>query len=239
MIKFLNILFFAGMVVMNYLANALPLNGKNTGELSDAFPNLFVPAGITFSIWGVIYLLLLLVCIIQFSGSTQATIIQINWLFIFSCVLNALWIVFWHYGKLPLSLLVMLGLLVSLIFINIRLTGSSNMLIKATFGIYLGWICIATIANVTALLVHYNWNGFGISGEIWTILMIIIGMVITILAIRKFNNPWMGFSVVWAFAGIIIKRQTDFRSIALVAIIAALCVAAMAVFSFFRKSTIG
>ncbi|HNX79137.1 MAG TPA: hypothetical protein PKJ24_04610 [Prolixibacteraceae bacterium] len=70
MIKFLNILFFAGMVVMNYLANALPLNGKNTGELSDAFPNLFVPAGITFSIWGVIYLLLLLVCIIQFSGST-------------------------------------------------------------------------------------------------------------------------------------------------------------------------
>ena len=133
----------------------------------------------------------------------------------------------------------MLGLLVSLIFINSRLGGSSNMLIKAAFGVYLGWICIATIANVTALLVHYNWNGFGISGEIWTMVMIFIGMVITILAIRKFENPWIGLSVIWAFTGIIIKRQTDFRLIAMIAAIAALCVATIVVFSFFRKSTGG
>ena len=57
MMKYLNIVLFAGMIVMNYLANALPLNNKTTGELSDSFPNLFVPAGITFSIWGIIYLL--------------------------------------------------------------------------------------------------------------------------------------------------------------------------------------
>ncbi len=52
MIKYINVVLFAGMLVMNYLANALPLNNKTTGELSDSFPNLFVPAGLTFSIWG-------------------------------------------------------------------------------------------------------------------------------------------------------------------------------------------
>jgi hypothetical protein len=224
---------------MNYLANALPINGKTTGELSDSFPNLFVPAGITFSIWGVIYLLLLLFCVVQFFEANQAIIAQIGWLFAVSCIFNALWIVCWHYGKLPLSLLVMLGLLVSLIFINIHLSGSANGIIKAAFGIYLGWICIATIANVTALLVHYDWNGWGLSPEIWTIGLILTGMVIIVPAIRKFNNPWIGLSVVWAFTGIILKRQTDFRSIVIVATLAALCVATVVVISFFRKSTGG
>jgi len=89
--------------------------------------------------------------------------------------LNALWIVFWHYGKLPLSLLVMTGLLVTLIMINLRTINLPLGMIKASFGVYLGWICIAIIANVTALLVHYNWNGSGISEEIWTIIMISAG----------------------------------------------------------------
>ena len=71
MIRFLNLVFFAGMIVMNYLANSLPLNDKTTGELSDSFPNLFVPAGITFSIWGVIYLLLLVYCILQFRATNE------------------------------------------------------------------------------------------------------------------------------------------------------------------------
>jgi hypothetical protein len=217
---------------MNYLANALPINGKTTGELSDSFPNLFVPAGITFSIWGVIYLLLLLFCLVQFFEANQANVAQIGWLFAATCIFNALWIVCWHYGKLPLSLLVMLGLMVSLIFINMRLAGTSNILFKAAFGIYLGWICIATIANVTAMLVHYNWNGWGIFPEIWTMAMILAGMIITVLAIRKFDNPWIGFPVVWAFTGILIKRQTDFRTIVVTAAIAALIVGFFIIKSF-------
>jgi hypothetical protein len=233
--KFLNILFFVGMVVMNYLANALPLNGVNTGELSDRFPNLFVPAGVTFSIWGVIYLLLLLFCVLQFFGSNQTMVAQIGWLFAISCIFNALWIVCWHYGQLPLSLLVMLGLLGTLIFINLRLTGQPNGIIKAAFGIYLGWICIATIANFTALLVHYKWNGFGISQEMWTILMIVAGMVIAGLAVSRFKNPFIAFSVIWAFAGIVIKRQDDYRSIVVTAIVAAVLIGILAILAFARK----
>jgi hypothetical protein len=239
MIKYINLILFAGMIVMNYLATALPLNNKTTGELSDSFPNLFVPAGITFSIWGIIYLLLIIYCIIQFTGSNQIAISNISWLFGISCILNALWIVTWHYGKLPISMLVMLGMLVTLIYINIIIKDLPSGLIKASFGIYLGWICIATIANVTTLLVHYNWNGFGISEEVWTIIMITVGALIISLAVYRLYNPFIGLSVIWAFTGIIIKRQDDYRSIVITASIALIIVAVITAVTFFRKSITG
>jgi hypothetical protein len=236
MIKYLNIVLFAGMIVMNYLANALPLNNKTTGELSDSFPNLFVPAGITFSIWGIIYLLLVVYCIVQFKGANQTVISDIGWLFGVSCLLNALWIVFWHYGKLPLSLLVMAGLLVTLILINLKIQNLPLGIVKASFGIYLGWICIATIANVTALLVHYNWNGFGISEEAWTIIMISAGTVIAALTIYRLVNPFVGLSVIWAFTGIILKRHEDYRSIVITAAVAIIIVTVVTAYRFLRHN---
>lgn len=235
MVKYFNLILFTGMIVMNYLATALPLNNKTTGELSDSFPNLFVPAGLTFSIWGVIYLLLAGYCIVQFTGQNQFTITKISWLFAGTCILNALWIICWHYGKLPLSLIVMLGMLVALIYINIRIKDIPFGIIKASFGIYLGWICIATIANVTALLVHYNWNGFGVSGEAWTIIMITAGVLISGLTLYRLNNPFIGLSVIWAFTGIIIKRQADYKSIVITAAIGLTSIAILTVWGFFRK----
>ena len=238
MVKYINLLLFAGMLVMNYLANALPLNNKTTGELSDSFPNLFVPAGLTFSIWGIIYLLLIAYCVIQFTGTNKEIISDISWPFGISCILNALWIIFWHYGKLPLSLIVMLGLLVTLIWINTLIRELPFGIIKATFGIYLGWICIATIANVTALLVNYNWTGFNIPQETWTILMIIIGTVIIGLTVYNLKNPFIGLAVVWAFIGIAIKRQDDYRSIFISAIIALSLVSLVTLWGFLRKSIV-
>jgi hypothetical protein len=206
------------MIFMNYLANALPLNNKTTGQLSDLYPNLFVPAGITFSIWGVIYLLLAGYCILQFSERSGTVAESIGWLFAISCIMNGLWIAAWHYEKLPLSLIIMIILLVSLILINVTIKDLPFGFIKAVFGIYLGWICIAAIANVTALLVHYNWGGFGITGEVWTVIMIAAGVFITSLTIIRLNNPFIGLSVMWAFAGIIIKQYGDYRIIALAAL---------------------
>ena len=235
MIRFLNLVFFAVMVVMNYLANALPLNNKTTGELSDSFPNLFVPAGITFSIWGVIYLLLLVYCIIQFKASNNAVSLNIGWAFGISCMLNALWIVFWHYGKLPLSLIVMIGMLASLIYINVLIKDLPFGLIKAAFGIYLGWICIATIANVTTLLVHYNWQGFGLSEETWTVVMISAGVLIAGVSLLSLKNPFIALSVIWAFAGIILKRHYDYRSIVLTAGIGIVILLIITVYGFLRK----
>jgi len=239
MIKYLNLVLFTGMIVMNYLANALPLNNRTTGELSDSFPNLFVPAGITFSIWGIIYLLLLVYCIVQFTGSNQIAISNIGWLFSITCVFNALWIISWHYGKLPLSLIIMAGILISLIYINILITDLKFGLIKAAFGIYLGWICIATIANVTTLLVYFNWNRFGISEDIWTIIMISTGALIVALSIYRLSNPFIGLSVIWAFTGIILKRQADYRSIVIAALIAITFVGVVTIWASFRKSFTG
>lgn len=234
--KFLNLLLFAVMIVMNYLANALPLNGKTTGQLSDMYPNLFVPAGLTFSIWGAIYLLLLGYCILQFVGADQAAIRSVSWLFAVTCVFNSLWIVAWHYQKLPLSLIIMLCLLVTLILINMRITEADHGLLKAAFGVYLGWICIATIANVTALLVNYNWNGFGISEVAWTVIMIAVGTIIVSLAIMNFRNAFIGLAVIWAFTGIIIKRQADYRQIVIAVAIGIVVVAIVTIMGFVKKA---
>jgi hypothetical protein len=237
--KYLNLILFAGMIVMNYLANALPLNGKTTGGISDSWPNLFVPAGITFSIWGVIYILLVIFCVLQFTTAYQAVISRVGWLFGLTCIFNALWIVAWHYERLPLSLILMAGLLVSLIWINIFIKDLPDGFIKAAFGVYLGWICIATIANVTALLVSNGWQGFGLSGQTWAMIMIIVGAVVVVLSIWRFNNPYIGLAAVWAFIGIMIRRQDDYRSIFLTAAVAAVVVAAVLTISFFRRRLAG
>jgi hypothetical protein len=235
MLRYISLLFFVAMVYMNYLANSLPINGKTTGQLSDAYPNLFVPSGITFSIWGIIYLLLAAYCVVQFLPASKEIAIKIGWLFIISCVFNGLWIVAWHYQKLPLSLLIMIGLLVSLIMINLQLKDLPMGVLKAAFGVYLGWICIATIANVTALLVDTGWGGIGISQQAWTIIMIAAGTIIVMLTVMRINNPFIGLSVVWAFTGIIIKRSVDYRGIVIAAAFGILVVGIVTVMSFLGK----
>lgn len=235
MIRYINLIFFAGMVVMNYLANALPFNGKTTGQVSDNLQNLFAPAGITFSIWGVIYILLAVFCVLQFTSQAREVALSAGWIFALSCVFNAAWLLAWHYERLPLSLLIMIGLLISLIFLNMQIKDMPNGIVKAAFGVYLGWICIATIANVTAVLVSIDWNGFGISPVIWTIVMIAAGTLIVTLALLRLNNPYIGIAVVWAFIGIIIKRQADYRLIAVVALLGILVVGFFTFKVFLRR----
>jgi hypothetical protein len=145
------------------------------------------------------------------------------------------WIVAWHYQRIPVSLLIMAGLLITLIYINMVIRDLPFGIIKASFGIYLGWICIAIIANVTALLVRYNWSGFGISEVAWTIIMISAGVLIVSLALLRLQNPFIGLSVLWAFLGIYLKRQADFRTIAITAIVALAVVTIITVLGFFRK----
>ncbi len=237
--KIINVIMFVVMIAMNYLANALPLNNRTTGEISEQYSNLFVPAGITFSIWGVIYIMLLVFCIIQFLSQNKALVEAVGWAFAISCFMNALWIVAWHYDKLPLSLIIMIGLLATLVYINFQLKGEPAGLTKAAFGIYLGWICIATIANVTALLVKYNWGGWGIPEVSWTIIMIFAGLAITAVTLYRLNNPFIGLAVFWAFAGIVIKRMGDTTpAIAIVAASAALIMAALTVWMFIKRTNL-
>ncbi|NMA50153.1 MAG: tryptophan-rich sensory protein, partial [Tissierellia bacterium] len=114
---------YAIMIIVNVMANALPINGLNTGEVSDSFPNLFAPAGITFAIWAVIYLLLAIYLFFQFVNSRELesknnrVLNRINLLFIISSIANAVWIFAWHYLKIGVSVLLMLVIFASLMTI--------------------------------------------------------------------------------------------------------------------------
>ena len=221
-LKVLNILAFAGMVLVNGLATTLPINGMGTGELSDLYPNLFVPAGLTFSIWGVIYLLLLGFVIYQALHRSDEVVKRIGWLFIISSAANIAWIFAWHYTLVGLSFLIMLVLLASLIMLYLRLgiglpesrrplerTRGNRSLVFGPFSVYLGWITVATIANATALLVHLNWNGFGASQSFWTVFVIAAALVITILMLVTRRDIAYSLVVIWALLGIVIKRAFE------------------------------
>ncbi len=205
---------------MNFLANALPLNGKTTGELSNLYPNLFVPAGFTFSIWGVIYTWVGIWVVYQlvqsFRGKDNAGVGKIGVFFLLSSLANAAWIVAWHYQLVPLSLVIMLIILGSLIVIYLRLGigkgyhgTAARALVHSPFSIYLGWITIATIANVTTLLVDINWDGFGIDPITWTIVMVLITTLITLVVLWKRRDYTYALVSIWAFFGISSKRLDD------------------------------
>ena len=223
-LQVLNFIFFIVMIGMNTLAVILPLNGKSTGELSNNYPNLFVPAGITFSIWSIIYLALLIFCIYQirslFSKKPEPHLAMIldaiGYLFVLNAIFNALWIVAWHYEILPLSIVMMIGILGTLVQINKNLrpvqpyiSGGLKVIVKASFGLYFGWICIATIANVTAVLVAYGIMPTGLSGQSWTCIMVLVGSAIGFIATINVRNGFVGLAIIWALIGIIIARNND------------------------------
>lgn len=231
--KIFNIIALMAVVYVNSLANTLPINGKTTGALSDQYANLFVPAGLTFAIWGLIYLLLLIFVVIQFLPEYQSKVISNYW-FILSCLFNMSWIVAWHYEKMALSLLIMLGLLFTLTVINIQLNQEKQQFLKVIFGVYLGWILIATIANATAGLVSIQWNGFGLSEVTWTIILICAGILVASFNMIRLENPYLAISVAWAFLGIVIKRSADQPTIVLTAKIAMVLVLLAGAFTIYR-----
>jgi hypothetical protein len=214
--KIFVLLSYLGMVLVNFLANALPINNVATGAVSDSYPNLFAPAGLTFSIWGLIYLLLSLFVLYQFNvfGNVkkhEKVLEKIRFYFIISSLANISWLFCWHYDAMWLSLFFMGLILFSLIKIaeclhGYKLKREDYFLMKLPFSVYLGWITVATIANVTVFLVSVNWNGFGISEIIWTIIVLLIGATIGILATLKNKDVAYASVLVWAYLGILLKH---------------------------------
>lgn len=215
-LKILNLLAFLATIAVNAMANALPINGKTTGELSDLYPNLFVPSGLTFSIWGLIYLLLAAFIVYQVAaqGRNAADFLQrIGPLFILASAANIGWIFLWHYQRVSASLVVMLVLLASLLAIYLRLgigvqasSWPEKLLVRLPFSVYLGWITVATIANVTAVLVHAGWNRFGASEQFWTVVVLVVATAITLAVLFTRNDLFYALVILWAFIGILIKR---------------------------------
>ena len=176
-------------IAVNGLAGTTVLNGQTTGEVSDKIPAFFTPAGYVFSIWGLIYLGLIVYAIYQALPAQRENprLRSIGYLFVLSCLTNAAWLVFWQYEVLLVTILLMLVLLGSLIAIYLRLdvnrsrvAAGERWAVHVPFSIYLGWITVATIANVSAFLYRSGWStgGLGISGEAWTVIMLATAVVI-------------------------------------------------------------
>lgn len=206
------------MIAVNFLANLIPINGVKTSDISDAYKNLFTPAGFTFSIWGVIYLLLALNILYEFGilkkRSENINIRLLNKVaipFSISSIANAAWIISWHYNYINLSIVFMLVILISLVYINKEinkrnLNFKQKIFIRIPFGIYFGWITVATIANITVFLVSMGWSGFGISDVIWTILVILLGTIVGSLVLLKFRNIEYGLVLIWSYFGIYVNH---------------------------------
>jgi len=210
---------FVVTLVLNGLAGSTTLiGGVNTAQISDANPSLFTPAGVTFSIWGLIYLLLVGFCAYLFgfgrdksSRLKTETVNQLMKWFLLSSVFNSLWILAWQYQVLWLSVLLIIALLVSLVkavelLRNKDMSEKEQFLVRLPFSVYFGWLTVATIANISTWLVSVNWDGILIRPGVWTVGLLLVGAVIGLVGALR-NNDWAYLGVfVWAYAGILLKH---------------------------------
>ncbi|MDO5446063.1 MAG: hypothetical protein Q4F31_10650 [Eubacteriales bacterium] len=214
-IKWVNLILFFIMITVNSLSELLPIGYGNTSSISADYPSLFTPAGYTFSIWGVIYAFMLLFIVWQwaapgFGSAADWIITKTGLMFAVSCLMNTGWIFAWHYKKMGLSVLFILGLLVSLVliqrvFLADPCKNMSCRIISIGFDIYLGWIIAAAIANISVFLVSISWNGFGLSEVFWTCVVLLFGALIGSLPVIITGRYFTTFAVVWAYFGILVK----------------------------------
>ncbi|MCF8304635.1 MAG: tryptophan-rich sensory protein [Bacteroidales bacterium] len=215
--QWINIGSLAAMVLVNIFANVLPINGVTTGEIAGQFDVYFKPAGYAFSIWTIIYLLMIVFVTFQALPAQRANphLKRIDYLFAFSCLMNIAWIFFWHYQLFTLSLIAMLALLAILVSIYLRLdigrtrfSVSERIAVSIPFSIYLAWISVATISNVTILLDYFGWNGWGISDQNWAVIMLLVSLVLSSwVAIVRRDVAFL-IVFIWALVAITIKQHS-------------------------------
>ena len=209
------VIVFLVTVAVNAAANVLPINGQATGAISDRFDVLVIPAGYVFSIWGVIYLLLAIFTADQARPSRAAdpTLRRLAWLPLLTGLLNTGWLLLFHYEAFVLTVPVMVGLLVTLIAINAitfadrhRLDGRSRWTVRLPFSVYLGWITVATIANIAQTLDALGFDAFGIDPPLVASAVLLLGAAIAVTFVVRVADAAYGAVIVWAYAGIAVKE---------------------------------
>jgi len=244
--QYVNLLSVLLALTVNILASTLPLNGQNTGEISDRFKVYFVPAGYVFSIWAIIYIGWIAFIIFQFQAPQKESVRlrRLGYLFAISNIANAAWLFCWHYNQFGLSVLVMLALLGLLIASYLRLNVNRSSVTRAefwsvdvVFSVYLGWITVATVANITGWLYFVGWDGFGISAQTWAVIMLAVASLLGLgMALARRDAGYLSV-LVWAFIGIAVK-QTPAPMVVLSAWIAAALMLGLAIFSLTRRQTV-
>ena len=245
-LKITNLVFLVLTIFVNFLANYLPINGLSSGEVSELYQNPFTPAGFTFSIWGVIYTLLIIFIIYQFVGKGEINQkFSTGPYFIIASIANGSWLYLWHHQSLPLSMLVILILPLSLFQIFKRLhqyqdySFKEYIGLKLPFSIYTAWVTVATIANFMALLVYFRNDWPANFLNIAAIIGILIGLAIAVKILDKYKNIAFASVVIWAYIGIIgaqLSYQLPGMTIIITAGISILVILVKIITTFQRKS---
>lgn len=244
----INALFLLITLAIN-TAGALGLiNGLSQKQISDMYVTLITPSPFTFSIWSVIYVLLIISVIVMIIKKDdpyyQKAIDGITGLFIISCILNIAWIVAFSFVKIELSVIFILGFVVTLSLINLKLKKiqvGRHFLLPLTFGLYTGWLFIATVVNISAALVKLQWNGFGISTEILASATLIIALFLVFMVLHSNRNAVFTLPVAWAYWGIyqFLKAPEgfngEFGQLQIVTIIGIIVLVAMAIMQFYKN----
>lgn len=250
-IQVVNGIAFVSMIFINYLSNTGLINGNTNATVSQAYENLFTPAGYAFSIWGIIYLLLLGFVIYQglglFSKAKDNDLAsQVGWWFVISCIANSFWLFAWLHEELWLSVLIMLVLLFSLAKIVLRtnmerwdVPFKTILFLWWPFCIYIGWISVALIANMAAYLTKLGWDGFGLSDVFWTITMIVIAGLLNLFVTWTRNMREFALVGAWALIAIAVANENANKAITTTAfIVAAILLISSSIHAFKNRKTL-
>lgn len=205
----INGLFLAVTLIINTLGALGLINGLSQKQISDRYITLITPSPATFSIWSVIYSLLIISVIVMILKKDDPyyhnAINQITSLFRISCILNIAWIVAFSYVQIELSVLFILGLVITLSLICqklLKIQDGKRWLLPLSFGIYTGWLFIASVVNIAAALVKIEWDGFGIADSTWAVIILVTAVLFVIAVLLKLQNAAFPLPVAWAYWGI-------------------------------------
>ena len=209
--QWMTILATLATITINVLANTLPINGLYTGDISDRFDIYFVPAGYVFSIWGVIYIGWLVYSVFQAlpSQAENPVLKKIAPWYWISSLGNIAWIFLWHYEAFAFTVVFMVLILASLLVINRALAGAegrTKWYVKLPFSLYLGWISVAAVANISQWLYYFDWSGWSIQPATWAVIMLAVASLLGILMAWLENDTFYTLVLIWAFIGITVSQ---------------------------------
>lgn len=246
--EWINILFLVATIIINVLSVFGLINGLSQKEISSMYPTLITPSPITFTIWSIIYVLLIISFVIMLIKKDdpyyEKVTDEITTLFIASCILNITWIFSFSYLQLELSVLIILALAITLTLICqklILLNDGNHCILNLSFGVYAGWLLIASVVNIAVCLVKSKWDGFGIADEVWAIIILIAAITLVILVLSKIQNAIYPFPVAWAYLGInqFLSSPNGFNGqyvlLQNIAFIGAIVILLIAIFQFYKN----
>lgn len=216
------------VIVVNALSNTLPLNGVTAAEITNRLDVLFTPAGYVFSIWSLIYLLLVIWLIAIYKKVKENRFkSKVGFLFIISCIFNIAWLFSWHYERFILSIIIMFLLLFTLITIYLQYKNTEKGLSERfPFSFYLAWISVATIANMSYVLKYYNVD-LGISEVAGSLVLVAVAVILGYFAVALSHDIFFALVIVWALIGIAVKTDDTTMQYGTIALTTILIIASL------------